>query len=46
MLEEMRALVASWRTYRRMLADGMEPHTQYARLVTDFAFVIRRRLGR
>ena len=45
MMTDLPQLVASWRTYRRMLdIDGM-PRQHYQRLVDDFAFVIRRRLG-
>mgnify|MGYP001571701980 FL=1 len=33
-------LVASWRTYRRMMADD----ARYVRLVADLALVIRSRL--
>lgn len=39
-------LIRSWRTYRAMASmDGM-PTKHYQRLVSDFALIIRRRLGR
>jgi hypothetical protein len=45
MLEETQRFVLSWRAYRRMLADGIEPRAHYERLINDLAVVIRRRLG-
>ena len=44
-MNDLPRLVESWRTYRRMLANGIEPRAQYERLVRDIAMVIRRRLG-
>jgi hypothetical protein len=44
-MNDLPALVASWRAYRRMLADGIEPRAHYERLINDLAVVIRRRLG-
>lgn len=43
-LDDTLRLVESWRTYRRMLADGHEPQPVYLRLVNDLAMVIRGRV--
>lgn len=42
MLEETRALIASWRMYKRMAVED----ARYHRLVADFALIIRERIRR
>lgn len=46
-MNDLPALIASWRTYRRMRAEFEDARMQahYERLIASFAYAIRKRLG-